>query len=64
MNSGICDPGGLMLYSLFLLGNSYCYLHSEVLKSTIMDREYNCTNYTFGMENWWNVNTEIEWYDW
>ena len=47
LKSGICDLSGLMLYSLFLLGNAYCHLNSDVLKSTIMNRAYNCINYTF-----------------
>ena len=47
LKSGISDPGELMLYSLFLLGNAYCRLNSDVLKSTLMDRACNCINYTF-----------------
>ena len=47
LKSYICDPSGLTVYSLFLLGNAYCHLDSDFLKSTVMDRAYNCINYTF-----------------
>ena len=60
LKTDICDPSGLMLHSLFLLGNAYCYLNSDVLKNTVMDLAYNCINYIpFGREKCWNVNISI-----
>ena len=35
LKSGICDSSGLILYSLFLLGNAYCHLNSDILKITV-----------------------------
>ena len=49
MQCGICDNSGLVLYSLFLLGNDY-YLDNSILKITVMDRTDNCINYIFRPE--------------
>ena len=50
LKCGICDPVGLMLYFLFLLRNACCHVNSDVLKSTVMDRAYNCINYMYLLE--------------
>ena len=49
MQGGICDNSGLVLYSLFLLGNNY-HPDNSILKNTVMDHKDNYINYIFRPE--------------
>ena len=49
MQCGICDNSGLVLYSLFLLGNNY-YPDNSILKTSVMDRTDTSINYIFRPE--------------
>ena len=62
MQGGICDDSGLVLYSLFLLGDNYNHPNNSILnlknkfnlilylKNTVMDRTDYCINYIFRPE--------------
>ena len=50
MQGGICDNTGLVLYSLFLLGNNYYHPDTIILKNMVMGRTDNYINYIFRPE--------------